>query len=321
MRKHFLVSFLVASTFTVAASASSSALAAPVVGGTTVPAHAYPDAVAVLAANAACTGTLIAPDVVLTAGHCIEVHPVEVIVDTTDYASSGGEHIRVASAAAYPSWATQYDVGVLMLESPAHTKPRPIAATCALTADLVDGARVRLVGFGLTDEGGSGDNSRLHQALLDVTDGACTDPACNSKVAPNGEFMAGGDGTDSCFGDSGGPVYVGTGAKAALAGVVSRGGGPDGAPCGGGGIYVRADKVVAWIEKTTGRTIARSACTAGSKADGGADDDSDATVAAPAASDAGGCAVGGAAGAGTGGVGGSILALGCALRITRRRRA
>jgi endonuclease G len=306
MRKHNLVSFLVASTLTVAASPNLFA-AAPVVGGTTVAAHAYPDAVAVLAEDAACSGTLIAPDVVLTAGHCIGVNPVEVIVDTTDYESTGGEHIAVKSAKAYPNWQTEYDVGVIVLASPAHSKPRAIAAECAIDKQLVDDAKVRLVGFGLTDEGGSGDNSRLHQALLDVTDAQCADPeACNAKISPGGEFMAGGDGTDSCFGDSGGPVYLGTGSSASLVGVVSRGYGPDGEPCGGGGVYIRADKVVSWIEKTTGRTLTRSSCS--TKADG------EETAEAP---DSGGCDAGGGA-AGSGGI---LLALGCAVRFKRRRRA
>src|SRR5262245_43467687 len=53
---------------------------APVVGGTAVPPGKWPDAVAVLAPTAACTGTLIAPDVVLTAGHCIATHPALVVV-------------------------------------------------------------------------------------------------------------------------------------------------------------------------------------------------------------------------------------------------
>jgi secreted trypsin-like serine protease len=310
MRKHPNVSILVASTLLAVAAPAIALAAPPVVGGTLVPAHAYPDAVAVLANDAACSGTLIAPDVVLTAGHCIGVNPVEVIVDTTDYASSGGEHIAVKSAKAYPSWQTEYDVGVIMLAQPAHAKPRAIAAECAIDKDLVDNAKVRLVGFGLTDEGGSGDNSRLHQAMLDVTDAQCTDPeACNTKISPGGEFMAGGDGTDSCFGDSGGPVYLGSGSTAALVGVVSRGFGPNGEPCGGGGVYIRADQVVTWIEKTTGRTLTRSSCSG--KADGEGDADT------AAAADGGGCAAGGGA-AGTGGL---VLALGCALRFKRRRRA
>src|SRR4030095_12862362 len=56
-----------------------------VIGGTEVPAGKWPDAVAVLGAQGSCTGTLIAPDVVLTAGHCAEVNPTQIIANTTTY--------------------------------------------------------------------------------------------------------------------------------------------------------------------------------------------------------------------------------------------
>lgn len=252
-----------------------------VVGGTTVALGAYPDAVAVLAADAACTGTLIAPDVVLTAGHCIEVNPVEVILDTTDYMQPGGEVIQVKSATAYPNWAHAYDVGVLVLEHPASKKPRAIASACT-AKDLVDDGKVRVVGFGLTDKAGTGDNSKLHTALLTVTDAACTGtPDCVAKIAPAGEFVAGGNGKDACFGDSGGPIYL----DDALIGVVSRGMASDSQPCGGGGIYVRADAVAAWIEKTTKRKLTYATCSKSDAPDVEADDD-----------DGGGCsAAGGAA--------------------------
>src|SRR6188508_2660685 len=44
--------------------------AVPIIGGTSAPAGKWPDTVAVLGPQSACSGTLIAPDVVLTAGHC-----------------------------------------------------------------------------------------------------------------------------------------------------------------------------------------------------------------------------------------------------------
>ena len=91
----------------------------------------------------------------------------------------------------------------------------------------------------------------------------------------------------------------------ALAGVVSRGFGLPGIPCGNGGVYVRADKVVAWIESVTGRKLARAAC------DGHGDDPETAAVEGDAA-DGGGCSAGG----------GTELALGIALiaGVWRRRR-
>jgi len=303
-----------------ALASSTTALAAPspagspdesVVGGTVVPAGRWPDAVAVLAQTAACTGTLIAPDVVLTAGHCIGVHPELVIVNTTDYATHGGEAIGVTKAVAYPSWEDRYDVGVLVLAHPASTPPRPIASSCT-AKDLVRGHSVEVVGFGLTTKTGTGNNSRLHQAKLVVSDATCADAAgCAPAVAPGGEFAAGGDGTDACFGDSGGPIYL----DDALIGVVSRGLDAPGQPCGNGGIYVRADapKVVAWIEKVTGKTLQRASCGA---ADGPASGDPS-LAGSDGADDTAGCSAGGTAGGSTSVL--ALVALGLVLHRSRRR--
>jgi secreted trypsin-like serine protease len=243
----------------------------PVVGGKPVPAGGYPDVVAVLAPTAMCSGTLVAPDVVLTAGHCIGIHPVEVIVGSVDLAKPAGEAIKVKSATAYPSWQTEYDVGVLVLDHAASVKPRAIASACSVKEHLTADAEVRVVGFGLTDAAGDGMNTALHQVLLPVHDATCTqDPACQPNVAPGGEFTAGGMGVDSCFGDSGGPLFLATNHGEALVGVVSRGEYSGGDPCGGGGVYVRADAVASWIEKTTGRKLTRSTCD--SPADGPGDE-------------------------------------------------
>lgn len=261
----------------------SASTSAPVVGGTPVQPGAWRDAVAVLSPDAVCTGTLIAPDVVLTAGHCIDPSPIFVVVDTVDYGQPGGEPIRVKAAVAYPDWQDSYDVGVLVLEHAATVPPRVVAATCTARAALVAGAPVTLVGFGLTTTTGKGENTRLHEGRVPVLDATCTDPdACMPSVSPGGEFIAGGARIDSCFGDSGGPVYLDTPDGPALAGVVSRGYPTSGPPCGTGGVYVRADQVISWVERVTGEPIHRTRCT------GAADEP--ATQATPATDDAGGCA-------------------------------
>ena len=98
---------------------------------------------------------LIARDVVLTAGHCIEAKPYEVVIDTIDYGRPGGEHIRVTWARAYPNWEQRYDVGVLMLDQPAtFAKPRIVTSACTARALLETNTPVEIVGFGLvTAEG------------------------------------------------------------------------------------------------------------------------------------------------------------------------
>jgi MYXO-CTERM domain-containing protein len=115
------------------------------------------------------------------------------------------------------------------------------------------------------------------------------DVGCQRAIAPRGEFMAGGSGVDACFGDSGGPVYLETADGPALIGVVSRGMSVAGVPCGNGGIYVRADKVVSWVQSVTGARLERSAgCDQDSPADG------------EGGVDPGGCATSGGAGMGVG---------------------
>ncbi|HEU0031744.1 MAG TPA: trypsin-like serine protease [Kofleriaceae bacterium] len=244
------------------ASTAHAGIEAPIVGGSPVPVGKWRDVVVVVGQTGTCTGTLIAPDIVLTAAHCIDARPIEVITDTVDFAEPGGDRIAVKWARAYPNWTERYDIGVIMLDHVARGMPRAIAAACHAREGLVAGALVHLVGFGLTTASGSDDNSVLHEADAPVIDPTCTmDVGCQSAIAPHGEFIAGGRGTDSCFGDSGGPVYLNTPQGMALVGVVSRGVALPGAPCGSGGIYVRADKVVSWVQSVTGVRLTRTTCT------------------------------------------------------------
>lgn len=298
---------------TAPSAAFASGLEAPVVGGTPVRAGEWPDTVAVLASNAMCSGTLIAPDVVLTAGHCIETHPKLVVVGSVDLAKPAGTAIAVKSATAYPSWRSSYDVGVLVLDHAAPAKPRAIASACTVKEHLAVGEKVHVVGFGLTTESGEGTNTRLHEAMIPIVDPTCyRDPYCQSSIAPGGEFTAGGDGVDACFGDSGGPIYIDTKAGPALIGVVSRGEAMIGEPCGGGGVYVRADAVVSWIQKTTGRKLTRSACDEPADADG-----TDGSDAPPDDGEMGGCSAGREAVGGGALLGLLVLTVICALPLRR----
>ncbi|HEY4240555.1 MAG TPA: serine protease [Kofleriaceae bacterium] len=267
-------------------------LSLPVVGGHPVDPGQYPDTALVVAPQALCSGTLIAPDVVLTAGHCIETNPTFVRLNATDYESptDDTEDIDIVSATAYPDWQDSYDVGVLVLAQKAKTTPRKLAPACAISKGLVDDAHLDVVGFGLTTKSGTGDNTLLNVGTMTVTDATCANtPDCQPSVAPDGEFVAGGMGVDACFGDSGGPVFLSTPAGDTLLGVVSRGLAEAADPCGDGGVFVRADKVISWIESTTKRTIHKGSCA------GAADDPTDgAPLATEPPDGGGGCAAGGA---------------------------
>lgn len=257
-------------------------VSAPIVGGTLAKTGQWPDVVAVFTADGGlCSGTLLAADLVVTAAHCIEGNPVEVLAGSIDLTQSDGQRRKVKWSRAYPQWQDRYDVGVIMLENPVFVRARAVAQGCSAREGLVLGAPLQIVGFGLTRQDGTGDNTRLRQATVPVIDATCTnDPACAPAIAPNGELIAGGNGADACFGDSGGPAYITTPQGPALIGIVSRGTYAR-LPCGEGGIYVRADKVVAWIENVTGRDIERAPC------NGPADDAGEVET--------GGCAAGGGA--------------------------
>ena len=248
----------VLSLLTAVSAASAGPVNAPVVGGSMVPPGKWPDAVAILGPSGSCTGTLIAPDVVLTAGHCTNIQPTEIVANTTNYNGSGGQRIAIESITAYPNYREKFDVAVIVLVSPVTgVVPRSVAGHCTFSG-FADETMVHLVGFGLTDTAGVGANTALREAMAPVLDATCSGGnGCREAVAPQGEFVAGGSGGDSCFGDSGGPVYLDTARGPVLVAAVSRGLDDSATPCGGGGIYVRTDKVLAWVEHTTGRQVAK----------------------------------------------------------------
>jgi endonuclease G len=241
-----------------ASTASAGTISSPIVGGSMVPPGKWPDAVAILGPDGSCTGTLIAPDVVLTAGHCTNINATEIVANTTNYNGTGGQRVAIESITAYPNYREKFDVAVIVLVSPVTgVVPRSVGGHCTFSGFAED-TMVHLVGFGLTDTSGTGANTALREAMAPVLDASCSGGnGCRDAVAPQGEFVAGGAGGDSCFGDSGGPVYLDTSRGPVLVAAVSRGLEDSATPCGGGGIYVRTDKVLAWIEQTTGREIAK----------------------------------------------------------------
>jgi MYXO-CTERM domain-containing protein len=174
---------------------------------------------------------------------------------------------------------------------------------------------------------GGGENTQLKEAMTAVIDPMCsTGNGCNTSVAPGGEFIAGGTGSaDSCFGDSGGPVYLETSRGPIVIGAVSRGVNNSATACGGGGIYVRTDKIAQWIDQTAGKVIAKDDCAASTGGDGtgsgtgsggggtgGEGDDLDRI-----GNVSGGCSAGGSS---TGSISFVLGALGVGLVIGRRRR-
>lgn len=233
----------------------------PVVGGSDVDdPDDWPDVAAVSdGRNVFCTGTLIAPDVVLTAGHCISSDVEEVVLGTNDFGDPG-EVIGVDDAIEYPNWEDgSFDVGVLILEESSSIRPRTIATDC-VREDIENGAEVVMVGYGALDPNGQRYTDDLQEGETEIDAAECDTEwlGCARDIMPDGELTAGYVGAGACYGDSGGPLYLPTDRGTFVVGVASR----VAAPCGNGGIWVRPDHpdLFEWIEDVTDRTLPRPLC-------------------------------------------------------------
>jgi MYXO-CTERM domain-containing protein len=246
-----------------AAGGASPRAAPPVVGGEPAEAGRWNDAAAVFDGDVqVCSGTLVAPDLVVTAGHCVleSNPPSDVKLGATELAGAG-ETIEVSRALQHPDSSDTFDVGLLELAQPSSFTPRVLATGCVLDRYLENGAPVAIVGWGATDADGQQTSDVLMEGRSVITDQDCTGGrGCYPAVSPGGELTAGGDGVDSCPGDSGGPLYLLTDIGEFLVGITSRGFDDFDVVCGEGGIYVRPDAVLDWIEQESGRTLPRATC-------------------------------------------------------------
>lgn len=241
----------------------------PIVGGTDAAVCEWPATVMMLEADETpvmCSGSLIAPDVVLTAAHCL-------IPERPIVAIGFGEAGQVFGTPAFtvaPTECVQHpdyaqfgvtDVAYCRLAEPVTTVPIvPLLAGCEVDV-LQSDVEVTIVGFGAT----WGTYDEEQDAVVTMGVGAkrhttqTIDYVDEDQVEVN---LLGADGSQSaCFGDSGGPALVelddGTwrvfGAGSHL---YDPGGFPGpmepGNICGVGVAYSYVPPTIAWLESQTG---------------------------------------------------------------------
>lgn len=192
-----------------------------------------------------CSGVLIAPTVVLTAGHCTPATRVAFAGDVPAGSRRFKGQIPVASSLVRGRSGAD-DLALLVLG-----KPAPLGAAVAhLRWNTAEPAGKALaIGYG------GYDRRRLrHQRRslkFDIRGYGCNvrrrvrsgcNPAREMVILSN-------EGRDTCRGDSGGPMFLMERGRPVVMAITTRSLANANRDCGQGGVYVRVDAALPWIFK------------------------------------------------------------------------
>ena len=212
-----------------------------------------------------CTGTLVAPTLVITAAHCFEdengrrLGTGEVLVGSDSLFAlpvPAARRHRSAQLIQHPQYAQgpisfepsgigqDNDIGVIVLAEAINSQQTTPVLPAARLRDLVARqTQVVVSGYGVTDDNNPA-NDRAGTLHIGET------PYLQRSEF---EMLAGGNGlVDTCNGDSGGPAYVILDGQRFLVGVTSRAAHDSVGNCGDRGIYTLAPAYLGWIEQQTG---------------------------------------------------------------------
>ncbi len=215
-----------------------------------------------------CGGSVLAPRLVVTAGHCVsylkksQITKIEVVSGRTRLNSNQGEVARVsnlrmpvnlAGKRRYRSiqGAADWDVALLHLATPLSAEPIKLAGPDE-EASWAPGQLAWTTGWGSTDGFADRVPARLQVTRQVIMSNALCRRADGVAFQPTRMVCMGGPGGNSstCVGDSGGPLVVRTSDGYRLVGLTSYG---DGA-CSGNipsvDTRVAGDPIRRWVQRT-----------------------------------------------------------------------
>lgn len=188
-----------------------------------------------------CTGSVIAPTVILTAAHCVS--PVEtgagaqfVVITGPNIDKSSAQQLAVSAVHANPLWSPDdlengHDQGIVVLSQPTSLRPLPINR--GKLASALVGRAVRIVGYGLDDGSRQTGAGTKRQAITSL-----------GTIFTN-LILVGNSRHGTCNGDSGGPAFMNISGVETIVGTTSYGN----ADCTDGGFDARVDTDLAFIDQ------------------------------------------------------------------------